>query len=157
MKNGMKRSTLVALQVLVGVAFLVVWHLLTTVPMANGKPLFAPFFFSTPLDVLARTWKDITGGTLWHHLGITMLETVLAFGIGAGAGIVVGFAFARRELLAAVFDPDVEAANARPPMHCRAWCWRRSSHCGSAWASGRRWRSASRWFSSSSSSTSTRA
>jgi NitT/TauT family transport system permease protein len=110
----MNRTTLLALQILVGVGFLLVWHLLTTVPMANGKPLFAPFFFSTPLDVLARTWKDITGGAMWRHLGITMLETILAFAIGAGAGIVIGFAFARRELLAAVFDPYVKAANALP-------------------------------------------
>lgn len=110
----MNRTILLILQILVGIGFLVIWHLLTTVPMANGKPLFAPFFFSTPLDVLARTWKDISGGELWRHLGITLLETVLAFVIGAFGGIVVGFAFARRELLAAVFDPYVKAANALP-------------------------------------------
>jgi NitT/TauT family transport system permease protein len=110
----MNRTILIALQVLVGIAFLLLWHVLTTVPMANGKPLFAPFFFSTPLDVLARTWKDISGGELWRHIGITLLETVLAFATGAGGGIVIGFAFARRELLAAVFDPYVKAANALP-------------------------------------------
>lgn len=66
------------------------------------------------MDVLIRTWKNFVSGELWYHLYITLLETVLAFTIGAGAGIVVGFAFARRELLAAVFDPYVKAANALP-------------------------------------------
>lgn len=111
----MKRATLLALQVMVGIGFLLLWHLLTTVPVgSSGKPLLDPFFFSTPVDVLVRTWKNFVSGELWYHLYITLLETVLAFTIGAGAGIVVGFAFARRELLAAVFDPYVKAANALP-------------------------------------------
>ncbi|WP_298728505.1 ABC transporter permease [uncultured Ferrovibrio sp.] len=110
----MNRANLLGLQILVGVASLVIWHLLTTVPVIDGKPLLPPFFFSTPLDVLERTWKDFASGEIWRHLGITLLETVLAFAIGAGAGIVVGFAFARRALLAAVFDPYVKAANALP-------------------------------------------
>ncbi len=110
----MNRSLLLGLQILVGLAVLVLWHLLTTIPVIDGKPLFAPFFFSTPLAVLERTWKVVLSGELWYHLYITLLETILAFAIGAGGGIVIGFAFARRALLAAVFDPYVKAANALP-------------------------------------------
>src|ERR687893_90179 len=51
---------------------------------------------------------------IWHHLGITLLETILAFAFGAGGGILFGFLFARRALLAAVFDPYIKAANALP-------------------------------------------
>jgi NitT/TauT family transport system permease protein len=109
----MNRVMLLALQLLVAIVFLLVWHVLTTVPI-GGRKLLDPFFFSTPFDVLARTWKDVVGGELWRHLGITLLETVLAFVTGASAGILLGFAFARRALLAAVFDPYVKAANALP-------------------------------------------
>ena len=109
----MSRTTLLALQIAVGLALLVIWHLLTAVPV-GGKPLLDPFFFSRPLDVLARVWKDFYSGTIWRHLGITLLETVLAFVIGAAGGIVFGFAFARGALLAAVFDPYIKAANALP-------------------------------------------
>ncbi|HWL69582.1 MAG TPA: ABC transporter permease [Geminicoccus sp.] len=109
----MNRAVLLALQFLVALAFLVLWHVLTTVPI-GGRKLLDPFFFSTPLDVLARTWKDLAGGELWRHLGITLLETVLAFATGATGGILLGFAFARRAMLAAVFDPYVKAANALP-------------------------------------------
>jgi NitT/TauT family transport system permease protein len=109
----MNRAVLLALQLLVAAAFLLLWHVLTTVPI-GGRKLLDPFFFSTPLDVLARTWKDLIGGELWRHLGITLLETVLAFATGAAGGILLGFAFARRALLAAVFDPYVKAANALP-------------------------------------------
>jgi len=76
----------------------------TTTPLA-GDPKKMQFFFSTPWDVLARCVKDLAGGEIWRHLAITLTEALLAFVIGAGAGVVIGFWFARQALLAAVFDP----------------------------------------------------
>jgi NitT/TauT family transport system permease protein len=110
----MNRVTLIALQVLVAVIALLIWHLLTTIPMSGGKPLFPPFFFSTPLDVLARIIKWFSEGTIWRHLWITLVEAMLAFVIGSLGGILVGFWFARQQRVAAVFDPYVKAANALP-------------------------------------------
>ena len=107
------RLGLRALQILVGLAGFALWHVLTTVPV-GGKPLLDPFFFSRPLEVLARTLKDIRTIALWRHLGITLLEAVLAFVIGAASGLAIGFWFARRALIAAVMDPYVKAANALP-------------------------------------------
>ena len=88
----MNRATLLVLQLAVGLAMLAIWHVLTTVPI-GGRKLLDPFFFSTPLDVLARVWKDFYTGTIWRHLGITLLETVLAFVFGSIGGIVFGFVF----------------------------------------------------------------
>jgi NitT/TauT family transport system permease protein len=109
----MNRAKLIALQAGVGLALLVLWHVLTVYPVI-GQPRQIQFFFSTPLDVLARAWKLFATGEIWHHLWITLIETILAFVIGAGGGIVFGFLFARREVLAAVFDPYIKAANALP-------------------------------------------
>jgi NitT/TauT family transport system permease protein len=112
---GMSRPLIAALQVLVAVLGFAGWHLSTTVPVwSSGKPLIDPFFFATPVDVVVRTWRDFESGVIWRHLGITLTETILAFVIGAVGGIVIGFWFARRALLAAVFDPYVKAANALP-------------------------------------------
>jgi NitT/TauT family transport system permease protein len=109
----MKRLQLVLLQVAVGLGFLLLWHVLTAYPvLAPTKQ--TQFFFSTPTDVLARVWKEFASGEIWRHLGITLLETILAFAFGAGGGILFGFLFARRALLAAVFDPYIKAANALP-------------------------------------------
>ena len=44
----MKRPTLLALQLAVGLAMLLVWHVLTTIPI-GGRKLLDPFFFSTPV------------------------------------------------------------------------------------------------------------
>ena len=107
------RPKLLVLQVLVAVVAIGIWHAVTAYPLA-GDVKTMRFFFSTPLEVGLRVWKMITGGEIWYHLGITLTETALAFAIGAGGGIVIGFWFARRPIVAAVFDPYVKAINALP-------------------------------------------
>lgn len=109
----MNRGLLIALQILVAVVTLVVWHLASTTNLF-GNPQTISFFFADPVSVFKRIWTWFTGGTIWYHLGITLVEAVLAFVIGAVGGIVFGFWFARRPLLNAVFDPYVKAANALP-------------------------------------------
>lgn len=104
---------LLALQVLVAVAVLGFWHVGSTVPI-GGKYLLPEFFFSTPLDVMQRVVELFVSGTIWKHLYITLTETVLAFVIGSAGGVVIGFWFARKPILAAVFDPYVKMVNALP-------------------------------------------
>ncbi len=91
----MKRLGLLAAQVMVGIVFILVWHVFSTQTFGQPKPILDPFFFSTPVKVLERTWRDLAGGELWRHIGITLTETALAFVIGAAFGILFGFAFAR--------------------------------------------------------------
>jgi NitT/TauT family transport system permease protein len=107
------RLGLLALQILVGLVGFAIWHVLTVYPIL-GAPKQIQFFFSTPVDVLKRTWMEMTNPEIWGHLWITLQETVLAFVFGAAGGIAFGFLFARNALLAAVFDPYIKAANALP-------------------------------------------
>jgi NitT/TauT family transport system permease protein len=107
------RLKLLCLQILVMIVALAIWHVISNFPIF-GDVKTIRFFFSTPFDVLARTWKQLTGTEIYWHLSITLTETVLAFVIGSAAGIFFGFAFARNALLAAVFDPYIKAANALP-------------------------------------------
>jgi NitT/TauT family transport system permease protein len=130
----MNRPKLLALQVGVGLAVLVLWHVLTVYPVI-GKTKDVQFFFSTPGAVLARVVKEFAGiqplgclaSVTWtvpflgkdpcgilYDLMITSIETVLAFATGAIGGILFGFVFARGETIAAVFDPYIKAANALP-------------------------------------------
>ena len=51
---------------------------------------------------------------MWQHLLITLTEGLLAFAIGAVAGVVFGFWLARHPLLSAVFDPYIKMLNALP-------------------------------------------
>jgi NitT/TauT family transport system permease protein len=102
------RATLLFWQIMVLFIFLAVWHIGTNIGLLD------PFFFSRPLDVVERTWKDFASGVIWRHLGITLLETILAFVIGSVGGVLVGFWLARRELLSAIFQPYLKAVNAMP-------------------------------------------
>ncbi|MBB3999964.1 ABC transporter permease [Aureimonas pseudogalii] len=109
----MKRSTLLLLQISVAVVVLVFWHLATATSLF-GDPKNAQFFFAQPIAVATRIVEWFVSGTIWYHLGITLLESTLAFVIGSAAGVAIGFWFARKPLLAMVFDPYVKAANALP-------------------------------------------
>jgi NitT/TauT family transport system permease protein len=109
----MSRLTLITLQLLVAVVAIALWHVGTTVPIFGAK-LLPPFFFSTPLDVYHRIIKWFAEGTIWKHLWITLVEAMLAFAIGSIGGAAIGFWFARKPLLAAVFDPYVKMVNALP-------------------------------------------
>jgi len=107
------RTSLFLLQLAIAVIAVLLWYVLTTVPIGGSK-LLPPFFFSTPTDVASRIVKWFAEGTIWRHLWVTLTESVLAFVIGSLAGILVGFWFAQQPLVAAVFDPYVKMINALP-------------------------------------------
>ena len=109
----MKKPALFLAQLSVALVLLVIWHVFTATHLL-GNPAKSQFFFSTPLDVAARIYKWFVEGTIWYHLGITLLEAMLAFFIGSAGGVLIGFWFARKPVLAAIFDPYVKAANSLP-------------------------------------------
>jgi sulfonate transport system permease protein len=107
------RGKLLFLQFLVAVVTITLWHLLTAVPFFDG-PILNTFFFATPENVARRIARWFSEGTIWLHLWITLIESVLAFVVGSVAGVLVGFWFGRKPMLAAVFDPYVKMVNALP-------------------------------------------
>jgi sulfonate transport system permease protein len=109
----MSRLTLLSLQVLVAVVALALWQFFATVPIL-GHMLLPPFFFSTPVDVGSQIIDWFATGVIWKNLAITLWESILAFAIGSFLGIAIGFWFARKPLVAAVFDPYIKMANALP-------------------------------------------
>jgi len=109
----MNRKRLLGMQVLVAVLAIALWHILTSYAFFGRVPL-DPFFFSKPFEVAARIVKWFREGTIWYHLGITLTEAMLAFIIGSIGGILIGFGFARKPVIAAVFDPYVKMVNSLP-------------------------------------------
>ena len=104
----------VALQIGVGLIFLLLWHVLTVYPI-TGTAKQVQFFFSTPLDVLKRVLDALRqrrdlAASLDHpgrdHAGLPDRRR---------RRHLFGFLLrARARLLAAVFDPYIKAANALP-------------------------------------------
>ena len=88
------------------------------------------FFLGEPLQVAGRVWSwfmpwGIGGDALfpdglrgnadiYRHLGTTLLETFLAFGIGTALGLGFGLWLALAPTASAIMDPYIKAANAMP-------------------------------------------
>ena len=73
------------------------------------------FFFGQPVAVALRIWRwFVTDADIYGHLGVTLIETLLAFVIGTVAGLVVGLWLALVPFASRVLDPYLKAANAMP-------------------------------------------
>ena len=73
----------------------------------NQRPMRAKIF--------SRIWNwFVVNADIYKHLWITLLETVLAFGIGTVLGLACGLWLALSPLAAAIFDPYIKALNSMP-------------------------------------------
>ncbi|MED5620856.1 ABC transporter permease [Ideonella sp. BN130291] len=95
------------------------WHALTAPglipPFLFDNDRQAAFFFGEPLKILGRVWSwFFVSADIYGHLWITLLETVLAFGIGTVAGLGMGLWLALSPLAAALLDPYIKALNSMP-------------------------------------------
>ena len=100
-------------------AFFGLWYALTKPGLL---PLFvfdndtqAAFFFGEPLVIFGRVgdWF-FSNADIYQHLWVTLVETVLAFGIGTALGLVFGLWLALSPMAAAILDPYIKAANSMP-------------------------------------------
>lgn len=110
-------------QVGVLIAMLALWQLVSL------NQQYA-FFLGEPLKVAGRVWSwflpfevppnalfpdGLPGrADIYIHLGVTLLETVLAFGIGTVLGLVFGLWLALAPTASAILDPYIKAANSMP-------------------------------------------
>jgi NitT/TauT family transport system permease protein len=121
--SALTQRTLRIWQIGLLVALLGLWQL------ASIDPRLA-FFLGEPVQVAGRIWSwfmpfgfgpsalfpDGLAGRadIYRHLGTTLLETVLAFGIGTGLGLGCGLWLALAPLASALLDPYIKAANSMP-------------------------------------------
>ena len=105
------------------VVILLVWH-------AASRNQKTAFFLGEPIKVAGRVWSwfmpfgfgpsalfpdGLSGNAdIYLHLGTTLLETVLAFGIGTVLGLACGLWLALAPTASAILDPYIKAANSMP-------------------------------------------
>lgn len=104
-------------------AMLLGWHL-------ASRDLQIAFFLGEPIQVAGRIWSwfmpfgfgesrifpdGLRGNAdIYLHLGTTLLETVLAFGIGTVLGLGCGLWLALAPTASALLEPYIKAANSMP-------------------------------------------
>jgi NitT/TauT family transport system permease protein len=104
-----RRLVILAYQVIVAIAALAIWQACAT------WKLLDPTVISSPGAVFGYLFGDaIRGSELWTNFYYTMLATIISFGIGSVAGIVVGLICVQFPVLEEVFDPFVTLMNAFP-------------------------------------------
>lgn len=110
-------------QLAVLVVFVLAWH------VASRDAQLA-FFVGEPIKVAGRVWSwfmpfgfgesalfpdGLPGrADIYLHLGVTLLETVLAFGIGTVLGLACGLWLALAPTASAILDPYIKALNSMP-------------------------------------------
>jgi len=83
-------------------------------PFYFDDPTRAKFFFGQPVEVAKRIWGWFAGGAIYLHLGVTLIETLLAFAIGTLLGLVLGLWLALSPTVSTLADPYIKAMNAMP-------------------------------------------
>ncbi|WP_048438648.1 ABC transporter permease [Caenimonas sp. SL110] len=105
------------------IGVMLLWHLV------SRNDQYA-FFIGEPVKVAGRVWswfmpyaiqanalfpEGLPGrADIYQHLGVTLLETVLAFFIGTILGLVFGLWLALAPTASAILDPYIKAANSMP-------------------------------------------
>ena len=89
-------------------AFLAAWKLITVI---GGYP---EFILPAPEVVGERAARAIGSGVLWEHTGVTLLEIILGFVVGALTAVLAGIALGKSVLIERVLSPYIVAAQAVP-------------------------------------------
>ncbi len=101
------------------VAIFVLWHVVTKPglipPFVFENDQQAAFFFGEPLKIFSRigAWF-FSNADIYQHLWVTLLETVLAFGLGTVLGLGCGLWLALSPMAGAIAAPYIKALNSMP-------------------------------------------
>lgn len=118
MSSNNAKGKLRLYQLIVLVVSFLLWYALTSPTLL--PPIYfdnadkAAFFFGEPQKVLLRIWEWFSSGSIYEHLGVTLVETMLAFAIGTVFGLAVGLWLALSPTASGIFDPYIKAANSMP-------------------------------------------
>src|SRR5450759_2928488 len=112
MSSNNAKGKLRLYQLIVLVVSFLLWYVLTSPTLL--PPIYfdnadkAAFFFGEPQKVLLRIWEWFSSGSIYEHLAVTLVETLLAFAIGTV------FWLALSPTASTIFDPYIKAANSMP-------------------------------------------
>lgn len=88
--------------------FLLAWH---TIVVVNQYP---KFILPTPRDVASAWLENWANGNITRHIGITLAEILLGFGIAFAFASIVGYALAKSPLVEKLVSPYLVASQAVP-------------------------------------------
>lgn len=111
LKKLKKERILVRLfQLLIIVIFIVVWQILAN----NG--IINTFIASSPKKVVETIISLHKTGDLYHHIFVTLYETLFSFGLGTILGFLIATLLWWNKLLSKIVDPYLTVINSLPKV-----------------------------------------
>ena len=107
-ERRLRCPVVLAIQAVLLALFFLTWEWLVNARVADR------FFFSQPSAIARQLWEWFASGSVYRHVGITLLETLLGFFGGTLLGLTIGFVLARSETLGDIFEPFLALLNGMP-------------------------------------------
>lgn len=95
-------------QIVILVAFLLVWEITTRVGILDS------FVFSSPSRVIKSFLEMTEDGSIFYHMGITLAETFISFSLVIGLGILLAVLLWWNEKASKVLEPYLVVLNSLP-------------------------------------------
>ena len=92
------------------IAALILWELSARMGWID------PFIMSSPSQVISTVARLYSGNELFHHIGITLYETVVGFILGTILGTLIAILLWWSKSLARILDPYLVVLNALPKI-----------------------------------------
>lgn len=103
-----QRIITLVIQMLILVVFTFLWEILSRNEIINS------FLFSSPLRIFKLLFNYIKTGTIFIHIGISVLETLLGLFFGMLLGIIIAVILWWNKYVAKILDPFLVVLNALP-------------------------------------------
>jgi NitT/TauT family transport system permease protein len=87
-------------QVLLGIGLFCLWEF-------GSGVIVDQFFVSKPSRIVMSIWGMLIKENLLYHMQFTVVEALVGYAIGAGAGLAAGFALARIDLVYRIVQPFI--------------------------------------------------
>ncbi|SDM12452.1 ABC transporter permease [Sediminibacillus halophilus] len=105
-----ERKSVMFWQFIIFVVFFAFWEL------ASRQEWIDPLIFSSPSQVGLLFTEKLLDGSLWFHLQVTLIETIIGFALGTIFGIILAAILWWSEKLSKILDPYLVVLNAMPKV-----------------------------------------
>lgn len=96
-------------QISIVIVFIALWEILANIGIIDS------FIASQPSRII-KTFCNLSQNNLLEHLGVTCIETIIGFGLGAILGVIIAIILWWSSFLSKVADPFLVVLNSLPKI-----------------------------------------
>lgn len=109
-KYKYKRLLILFIQIVIVIGLIFLWEYLSVNKYIN------PFIFSSPSKIVKTIYDLYLSNELFHHIGVTLYETIIAFAIGMLISVGLSTLLYLYNFIYKVLDPFITALNSLPKV-----------------------------------------